>query len=140
MAMLSKAYKPDNFELHNPLKICFTNIWGLRLNFDNCESFFVSNSPVILAPCETNLDDSINSGNFSVRGYRPLIRKDFSTHAPGLAVYVKEGFPFARDLSQENSKNLLMFLTGSTSFNVLLLLPLSITLFVFAYGFWLYFI
>ena len=80
MAMLSKAYKPDNFELHNPLKICFTNIWGLRLNFDNCESFFVSNSPVILAPCETNLDDSINSGNFSVRGYRPLIRKDFSTH------------------------------------------------------------
>ena len=74
MAILSKAYIPDNFELHNPLKICFTNISGLCLNFDNCESFFVSNSPVILALCETNLDDSINSGNFS-----SFIRKDFST-------------------------------------------------------------
>ena len=52
--------------------------------------------------CETNLDDSIDSGNFSVTGYLPLIRKD-STHMHGLAVYVKEGLPFARDLSLENS-------------------------------------
>ena len=43
------------------------------------------------------------SGNFSVRGYLPLIRKDSSTHMHGLAVYVKEGLPFARDLSLENS-------------------------------------
>ena len=28
-----------------------------------------SNSPNILALCETNLDDSIDCGNFSVRGY-----------------------------------------------------------------------
>ena len=48
-------------------------------------------------------DDSIDSGNFSVRGYLPLIRKDSSTHMHGLAVYVKEGLPFARDLSLENS-------------------------------------
>ena len=53
--------------------------------------------------CETNLDDSIDSGNFSVRGYLPLIRKDSSTHMHGLAVYVKEGLPFAQDLSLENS-------------------------------------
>ena len=39
----------------------------------------------------------------SVRGYLPLIRKDSSTHMHGLAVYVKEGLPFARDLSLENS-------------------------------------
>ena len=38
-----------------------------------------------------------------VRGYFPLIRKDYSTHMHGLAVYVKEGLPFARDLSLENS-------------------------------------
>ena len=56
----------------------------------------------MLALCETNLNDSINSGNFSVRGYLPLIRKDSSTHMHGLAVYVK-GLPFARDLSLENS-------------------------------------
>ena len=33
MAILSKACKPDNFESHNSLKLSFTNIRGLRLNF-----------------------------------------------------------------------------------------------------------
>ena len=50
MAILSKACKPDNFELHNSLKLSFTNIRGLRLN---------------LALCETNLNDSIDCGNFT---------------------------------------------------------------------------
>ena len=103
MAILSKACKPDNFELHDSLKLSFTNIRGLRSNFVDCESFLESNLPDILALCETNLDYSIDSGNFSVRGYLPLIRKDSSTHMHGLAVYVKEGLPFARDLSLENS-------------------------------------
>ena len=52
---------------------------------------------------ETNLDDSIDSGNFSVRGCLPLIREDSTTHMHGLAVYVKEGLPFPQDLSLENS-------------------------------------
>ena len=38
-----------------------------------------------------------------MRGYLPLIQKDSSTHMHGLAVYVKEGLPFAWDLSLENS-------------------------------------
>ena len=59
MAILSKASKPGNFELHNS-----------RLNFVDCES-----------------------GNFSVRGYLPLIRKDYFSDLYGLAVYVKEGLP-----------------------------------------------
>ena len=79
------------------------NIQGLRSNFVDCESFLKSNSPDILVLCETNLDGSIDSGNFSVRGYLPLIRKDYSTHMHGLAVYVKEGLPLAWDLSLENS-------------------------------------
>ena len=33
---------------------------------------------------QTNLDDSIDSGNFSVRGYLPLIWKDSGTHMHGL--------------------------------------------------------
>ena len=103
MTILSKACKPNNFESHNSLKLSFTNIRGLRSNFVDCESFLESNSPDILALCETNLDDSIDSGNFSVRGYLPLIRKYSSTHMHGLAGYVKEGLPFARDLSLENS-------------------------------------
>ena len=90
MAILSKACKPDNFESHNSLNLSFTNIRGLRSNFVDCESFLESNSPDILALCETNLD-------FSVRGYLPLIRKDSSTHMHGLAVYVKEGLPFSQD-------------------------------------------
>ena len=103
MAILSKECKPENFESHNSRKLSFTNIRGLRLNFVDCESFLESNSPDILTLCETNLDDSIDSGNFSVRGYLPLIRKDSSTHMHGLANYVKEGLPFACDLSLENS-------------------------------------
>ena len=67
MAILSKGCKPDNSEPHNSLKHRFTNIRGLRSNFVECESFFESNSPDILALCETNMDDSIDSGNFSVR-------------------------------------------------------------------------
>ena len=70
MAILSKACKPDNF---NSLKLSFTNIPGLRSNFVDGESFLESSSPDILAVCETNLDDSIDSGNFSVRGYLPFI-------------------------------------------------------------------
>ena len=82
MIIISKACKSDNFELHNSLKLSFTNVPGLRSNY---------------------LRDSIDSGNFSVRGYLPLIRKDSGTHMHGLAVYVKEGLPFAQDLSLENS-------------------------------------
>ena len=109
MAILSKACKPDNFKSHNSLKLSFTNIRGLRSNFVDSESFLESNSPDISALCETNLDDSIYSGNFSVRGYLPLIRKDSTTHMHGLAVYVKEGLPFARGLSLENSGSYLCF-------------------------------
>ena len=52
------------------------------------------------------MDDSTDSRNFSVSGYLPLIRKDSSTHMHGLVVCVKEGLPFARDLSLENSADL----------------------------------
>ena len=48
------------------------------------------------------MDDSIDYGNFSVRDYLPLIRKDSSTHMHDLTVYVKEGLGFASDLSLEN--------------------------------------
>ena len=73
MTILSKGRKPDNFESHNSLKLSFTNIRGLPLNFVKC-------------------DDSIDSRNFSVRGYLPLIGKDSITHMYGLAVYTKDFF------------------------------------------------
>ena len=140
MVILSKGCKPDNLESYNSLKLSFMNIWDLCSSFIDCESFLESNSPDILALCKANLDDSIDSGNVSVKGYLPLIWKN-STNILGLAVYVKEGLPFARDLSLENCTDsfLLMIATGFTSLSVLLLLRLSITL-VIMHCFLFYFI
>ena len=103
MAILSIGCKPDNFEPHNSLKLSFINVWDLHSDFVECKSFLGSNSPNVLALCETNLDDSVNSSNFSVRGCLPLIWKDSLIHMHGLAVYVKEGLTFTWDLSLENS-------------------------------------
>ena len=102
-----------------------------------------SNSSDILTLRETNLDDSIDSDNFSVTCYLPLIWKDSITHMHGLAVYVKEGFPFAYDLSLQNFDLYILtyicfWLTLYTILNVLLLFCLSITFFIFIFGFWFY--
>ena len=118
MAILSKACKPDNFESHNSLKLGVTNIWGLCSNFVDYESFLESNSPDILALCETYMDDWIDSGNFSVRGYLTLIWKNSGTHMHGLAVYIKacvcyflSNFYFSpSDSPSKNLKNVFYFI------------------------------
>ena len=92
MAILSKECKPDKFVSHNSLKRSLTNIRDLRSSFVECEYFLNSNSPDILALCKTNFDDLIDPCNFSV-----------TVHMHGLAIYVKEGLPFERDVSLENS-------------------------------------
>ena len=79
------------------------NIRGLRSNFVEYESFLESNSPDILHPCEANLDDSIDSGNFSVEGVSSFNQKRFYYAYAWFVVYVKEGLPFAGELSLENS-------------------------------------
>ena len=103
MTILSKGCKPDNCESRSSLKLSFTNIYGLQLKFVQSESFLESNSPEILALCETNLDDSIDSANFSVTGYLPLIRNDSITHMHDPAIFVKAGLSFVWVLSLENS-------------------------------------
>ena len=77
MTILSKACELGKFEAHNSLKLSFMNIWGLCLNFVDYKSFCESNSPDILAQCETNLDDSIDSGSLSVRGESSFDQKGF---------------------------------------------------------------
>ena len=101
-----------NLFLTQSLKLSFRNIRGLRSNFVKSESF------------SSNLDDSIDSGNFSVTSYLPLTQKDSITHMYGLAVYVKEGLPFARDVSLEHSTDSYLCFT---TFSVFLFFPLSIT-------------
>ena len=135
--VLSKGYKPGNFESQNSLKLSFKNIWGLHLNFVDCESFLESNSgPAFLL---------YKSGwlnwfwKFLCEGlYLSLI---WNEYMHGLAVYVKEGLSFAR-ISRTYLKktlqifsNSILFLTGSTSLSVLLPFLLLITFFVFMHGF-----
>ena len=129
MAILSKGCKPDNFESHNSLKLSFTNIWGLRLNFFECESFLESNSPDTLALCETNLDDSIDSGNFSETGSLPFIREDPCSLCEGRTSFS------TRLISRKLYGFLLSFSTGFTTLSVLLLFLPSITFFIFMHGF-----
>ena len=84
MTISSKGCKPDNLESHNFLKQLSKTTF-LCVNFVECESFIESKSADILALCETNFDDSIDSGNFSVTG----------TRIHSLAVYVNEGLSLA---------------------------------------------
>ena len=119
MVILSQACKPDNFESYHSLNLSFMNIQGLRLNSVDCESFLESNSPDILALYETNLDEWIDSGNFSVRGYLPLIQKDSSTHPLSCSLY--EGrTSFCTGFISRKLCRFLLFLIGFTSLSVLL--------------------
>ena len=68
MAILSEGCRAGSFEPYNSLNLSFTNILGLCSNFFECESFLESDSPDIV-----DLVESFDSGNFSVRGYLPLI-------------------------------------------------------------------
>ena len=74
------------------------------------------------------MDDSSDSGNFSLRDYLSLVRKDSVTHMHGLAVYVKKDFLFH---GTKTMQILTYVLIDSTSLSVLFLFLLSITLFVF---------
>ena len=136
MAILWKGCKPDNFESYNTLKLHFTDIWDLHSNFVDCESFLEWHSPDVLVLCLSNLDDSINLGNFSAI-YLPLFWKDSSTDMHSL----REGrTSFCKWLiSRKLCRFLLMFSTGFTSLSVLFLFPLKST-FVFMHGFLFYFI
>ena len=127
IAILSKGCKPDSFESQTSLKLSFT--------------IAESNSPDILALCETNLDDSMDSGNFSVRGYLPLIQQDSITHMHWSCRLCERRPSFCtRLISGKLWRFLLMFSIGFTLLSALLLFPLLITFFFFAHDFLLYFI
>ena len=121
IVIFSEACKPENLEFHNSLKLGFTSISGFCSTLFGYNSFLEANFPDILALSDTNLDDSIDSCNFSMREYFLLIQKDSVTHMYGLAVYMKERFPFPLDLSLENSQDFyfwLYFIQCLTSFSL----------------------
>ena len=130
-----KSYTDMNTNSHNSLKLSFTNIQGLHSNFVECESFLESNSPNILALCETNLDESIDSGNF-FEGLSSFNPKRFY-YSYVWSCSSREGrTSFCTGLiSRKLYRFVLMFLTSITSLNVLLLFPLLITFFVVMHSF-----
>ena len=65
VTILSKGCKTDTFESHNLLKLSFTNTLGIRLN-QTLLTFW-------LYVRQTWITQLNLSGNFSVRGYLPLI-------------------------------------------------------------------
>ena len=56
----------------------FFGRWESDFNVFECESFLERNTPDIPALCETNLDDSIDSGNLSVREMILLFNKSLN--------------------------------------------------------------
>ena len=78
-----------------------------------CTSFLESNAPYILALCETNLDDSIDSGNFSVSGYLHLIC--YYSCAWSCRLCERRASFCTGPTSRKLCRFLLMFLTGFTS-------------------------
>ena len=101
--LMKRSHYQKYVKLHKSVKLSFTNIRGLRSNFVGCESFLESNPPDILALYESKVEDSVDSNKLSVRG---VVRKGSVSHMHGLAVYTKNGVPFARNFSLETSQDL----------------------------------
>lgn len=76
--------------------------------FVGSEFFLKPKSYDILPLYESNLKESSEYFMFSVSYYFPLISKDYETHIHSIAVFVKEGRPYA---SCFYHKNLLKSLT-----------------------------
>ena len=112
MVILSKGCKPNNFESHNSLKLSFTKIQGLSWDFVDCESFL------------------------ELKGLSSFNLKRFYYSYAWSRSFCEGKTSFCMGLiSRKLRRLLLMFLTGFTSFSVLLLFPLSITFFVFMHNF-----
>ena len=118
MAMLSKACKPNNFELHNSLKLSFMNIWDLHLNFVDCKSFLESNSPDILAVWDK--PGWLNwFWQFVCERLSSFNPKGFSNSYVWSCSLCEGRTSFCmRLISRKLCRLLLMFLTGFTSLSV----------------------
>ena len=84
--------------------------------------------PEILALGKTSLNDSTESGDSSVRGHLPLIRKD-SSYMHGLAACVNKELLLHGIISWKPCGFLLMFFVSFTSLSVFLLFSLSVAVF-----------
>ena len=144
MAILSKGYKPNNFESHNSLKLSSTNIQGHRSKF-----YWIWIFPWFqLSWYSCFMWDKFGWLNwfsqFLCEGFifnLPLIRKDSVTHMHGLPCSLWQAFLLNGTYLQKNLWILsylcfrLAFLHSVSCFFFVL-----ITFFIFIHGFWCYFI
>ena len=86
-----------------PLRFSFSNVRGLRTNYDQVSHFLQSKSPDLLALSETKLDSSVSSDDFTPSGYT-FHRLD---RAPchGLALFAKTSLPLRRIKDSEDSRH-----------------------------------
>ena len=88
---------------HSNVQICFSNIRGLRSNFDEVSHFLQGKSPDIFAVSETRLDSSVPSSEFTPDGYT-LHRVD-KAPSHGLALFAKTSLPLRRLTEFEDSRH-----------------------------------
>ena len=78
MAILSKGWKPDDFESHDSLKLSFNEYLGPSFKFCWLWIFPWIKLKLSWHSCsKANQGDSIDSGNFSVRGLSSFNPKGF---------------------------------------------------------------
>ena len=136
MAILSKGCKPDNFELHNSLKLSkslfqFCWMWifpWIKLSWHSCS---VWDKPGWLNWFWQFLCEGLSSFNPKGLNYSYAWSRSLCEGKTSFCT----GF-----ISKKLCKFLLMFFIGFTSLSVLLLFLQSITFFVFTHGLWFYFI
>ena len=129
-------YKIDNFESQNSLKLCFTSIWGLRLNI--VDWIFPG---IKLSWHSYSMWDKLGWLNW----FWHFLCEGLSSRNPKGLYY---SYAWSCSLCEGRTsfstgvifgklcRFLLMFSTGFTPLSVLFLFPLLITFFVFVYRFY----
>ena len=103
MARLSKLRSQAANAKPPYLQLSFSNIRGLRTNFDEVSHFLQARSPDILAVSETKLDSSVASPDLTPVGYS-LHRLD-KAPCHGLALYAKTSLPLRRLHDSEDPRH-----------------------------------
>ena len=85
------------------VKLCFTNVRGLRSNYNEVSLFLLNRSPDLLALSETRLDSSVPSCVFTPDGYT-LHRLD-KAPCHGLALYARTSLPLRRLIEFEDRRH-----------------------------------
>ena len=135
MAILSKLCKPYNFESYNSLKFSFTSIRDFVLISLDVNLSLSQTLLIFLLYMRHTWNTQSTLAIYLWVDVFPYCQLFYSiTQMHGLAVYVKDGLSFEWDLFRKLWGFLFIFLICFTSFGVLLLLSLFITIFFFVHS------